>query len=65
MNSNQIRAELQKASRFRGIYTRVARKLNVSPNHVKEVAMGRRSSNRVERAIEREYRRIVEAEKAA
>jgi hypothetical protein len=53
VNSN-LTITLLNTSRFRGIYSRVAKKLNVSPQHVREVALSRRRSARVTRALERE-----------
>lgn len=44
----------------RGAYSRIARRLRpkVSPEHVRQVALGQRKSARVERAIEN-YRRSL------
>lgn len=60
-----LQAELQRSARLRGIYTRVAVQLGVSVQHVKEVSMGRRNSPRVIRAMEREYQKILNRERAA
>ena len=65
VNVIRIRAELEKAARYRGIYTRVARQLGVSSHHVKEVVMGRRHSIRVMRAFKAEFSKIVDSERAA
>lgn len=61
----EIKIELERAARFYGIYSRVARKIGVSSQHVKEVAMMRRTSDRVQRAIVREFVRTVKKDKAA
>jgi hypothetical protein len=45
----------------RGVFSRVARQLRLSPNHVCEVAKGNRRSARVETAIRREFSRIDQA----
>ncbi len=64
VNSNVIH-ELQRASRLNGIYTRVAKRLGLSVNHVREVGVGRRTSARVLREITREFKKMVSGEKAA
>ena len=51
-------AALADASKFRGIYSRVAKKLGLSVQHVREVALGRRHSARVARALDREFLKI-------
>ena len=60
-----VQKELMKIRSFRGIYSRVAKQLGISTNHVKEVSMGRRNSARVLNAIEREYKKIKATERAA
>ena len=50
--------ELAAASLFWGMYSRLARKLKVTPQHVRQVARGISSSKRVSAAIEREVRRL-------
>jgi hypothetical protein len=50
--------ELANVALFRGVYSRVARKLCVTPQHVRRVAVGLSVSKRVAREIEREIRRI-------
>ena len=50
--------ELAKAAIFRGVYSRVARKLGVTPQHVRHVALGLSVSKRVSREIDREIRRV-------
>lgn len=62
-----IAPELAQASRFYGVYSRVARKLGVTPQHVRQVALGLHTSRRVSAALKRELRRIGEvlSERAA
>lgn len=58
--------ELITASIFRGMYTEIARKLGVSPQHVRHVALGKTTSQRVLREILRECRRrLAKVERAA
>jgi hypothetical protein len=62
-----IAPELGNAALFYGMYSRLARKLSVSPQHVRQVAAGIHTSKRIAAAIRREVRRInaLRAEKAA
>ena len=53
--------ELEQAALFFGIYSRVARKLGVTPQHVRHVAKGLSTSKRVSAAITREIKRIRES----
>ena len=65
-NLKCIAPELTEASRFYGLFSRVAKKLGVTPQHVRQVARGLHSSKRVTAALQRELRRIREAgERAA
>lgn len=57
--SNAVR----KAKLSRNVQSRVARELGVSRSHVCMVANGHRTSARVTKALEREFRRIEEAAK--
>jgi hypothetical protein len=50
--------ELEQAALFYGIYSRIARKLGVSPQHVRQVAKGLHRSKRVSLALTREMQRI-------
>jgi transcriptional regulator with XRE-family HTH domain len=50
--------ELETAALVYGLYSRVAKKLGVSPQHVRHVAKGLSKSKRVAAAIEREVQRI-------
>lgn len=65
MNSISVIAEFQRASKLTGIFTRIAKKLDVSPQHVREVALGNRRSDRVMKALQAEMRKAVGAERAA
>jgi hypothetical protein len=47
------------ASLFRGLYRRVARRLDVDPSYVSRVARGERQSEAIEAALERETRQIM------
>jgi len=49
-----LRAATLKYNRRRGLYTRVARELGVTPSHVRLCALGQRHSSRVEEALKRE-----------
>jgi hypothetical protein len=44
---------------MRGLYGRVARKVNVDPSYVSRVARGERRSDLIEASLERELKRIV------
>ncbi len=55
---NGTAPELEQAAQFYGIYSRVARKLGVTPQHVRHVAKGLTQSKRVLTAINREIARI-------
>jgi hypothetical protein len=50
---------LKEAAKFRGIYTRVARRLGLSAQHVREVALGHRRSARVKLELDREFKKIL------
>lgn len=62
---NAMRAEFQKASSLSGVYSQIARKLGLTPTHVRAVALGLRKSARVEKALWREYLRIKKERGAA
>lgn len=60
--------ELAEAALFRGTYSTVAQKLGVSPQHVRNVSLGRAVSRRVAEELKREVRRrkaTAEKERAA
>jgi predicted transcriptional regulator len=67
LHINTTTPELEQAARFYGIYSRVARKLGVTPQHVRHIAKGLGKSKRVSAALDREIRRIREksSERAA
>ena len=44
--------------KLHGLYTRVAKRANVSRQFVHQVATGARRSKRIERALSREYSRL-------
>ena len=46
-----MRRDLRRLSHYAGIYSVVARQLSVTPTHVRAVALGERSSSRVEKAL--------------
>jgi hypothetical protein len=48
------------ASVFRGVYSRVASRLNVDPSYVSRVARGERQSDAIESALERETTRLIQ-----
>jgi hypothetical protein len=47
VTSATVIAEFQRASRLTGIFSRIAERLDVSPQHVREVSLGLRTSARV------------------
>jgi hypothetical protein len=49
--------ELANAALFYGLYSCVARKLNVTPQHVRHVSRGLSTSKRVSAEIQREIKR--------
>jgi transcriptional regulator with XRE-family HTH domain len=51
-------SELARYARYRGLYSRVARRLGVDRSYVSRVARGERRSKRVERALQAELKRI-------
>lgn len=50
--------ELKQAAVFWGMYSRLARKLDVSPQAVRQVARGISTSKRISKAIQREIARL-------
>jgi len=55
------RERLRKVQAYRGLFTRLARELNLGPNgrsHVRRVALGERRSKRIERALRLELERL-------
>ena len=49
--------DLANAAIFYGTYSRIARKLGVTPQHVRHVALGRSTSKRVSSELKRELRK--------
>ena len=58
LQRNTKRRFLRRARFYRGVYARVARKLELQLSHVRQVALGMRRSERVEDALLREIQRI-------
>ena len=56
---NKDEVKLNFASLIKGMYSRVARKINLDPSYVSRVARGERQSDRVEASLERELRKIM------
>jgi len=54
-----IPAPIHLASVLRGLYGRVARRLDVDPSYVSRVARGERQSAKIEAALEREMRQVL------
>ncbi len=50
--------EFAQYARYRGLYSRVARRLGVDRSYVSRVARGERRSQRVENALRAELKRI-------
>jgi hypothetical protein len=57
--ANRSDVRLNFASMIKGMYGRVARKINVDPSYVSRVARGKRRSDRIEASLERELRKIM------
>ncbi|MGH9679643.1 MAG: hypothetical protein ACRD4Y_06805 [Candidatus Acidiferrales bacterium] len=53
-------APLNLASMIRGLYVRVARRLNLHPSYVSRVARGERRSEEVNAALTRELQRVMD-----
>lgn len=54
---NALASELENAAAFYGAYSAVARRLGVTPQHVRQVAKGNSTSKRVSAELARELRR--------
>jgi hypothetical protein len=54
-----VAAPIHLASVLRGLYGRVARRLDVDPSYVSRVARGERQSAKIEAALEREMRQVM------
>jgi hypothetical protein len=60
---NNKDSKLNRLSLYRGIYSRVARKLGTDPSYVSRVARGERRSEKVEAALLKEMQRIEKGAK--
>lgn len=60
---NSKDSKLNRLSLYRGIYSRVARQLEIDPSYVSRVARGERRSTKVEAALLKEIRRIEKGAK--
>jgi transcriptional regulator with XRE-family HTH domain len=58
-SQNEIMNSLQAITLFRGIYRRVAKRLDVDPSYVSRVARGERRAAFVTEALEIEIRRAL------
>lgn len=67
MDFTSLSAEFREAAKIRGIVADVARRLHLSHEHVRQVALGGRTSERVAKAltIELRQRKRQDREKAA
>ena len=65
VTSNAVISEFQRSYRLTGTYTKVARQLSLSPQHVREVALGKRRSARVMKSLIAEVKRLNKFEAAA
>lgn len=57
-------AEFERAHRYHGLFSHVARQLRVTPSHVRQVAFKLKTSPRVERALLSEFNLLVASEAA-
>jgi hypothetical protein len=57
-NTNQNPVIQSPQTLYRGLYVRVARKLNVDPSYVSRVARGDRRSSQIETALSQELEQI-------
>jgi hypothetical protein len=60
---NTKNLKLNRLSLYRGIYSRVARQLDIDPSYVSRVARGERQSAKVEAALLKEMQRIEKGSK--
>ena len=58
MDSNAVIQRFRDANLVNGTYSKVGRALGVTSNHVREVALGRRTSDRVMKAVCAEVARL-------
>ena len=59
-NQNEIMNSLQAITLFRGIYRRVAQRLDIDPSYVSRVARGERRAAFVTEALKEEIHRAME-----
>ena len=57
-NGNSDKNALRIPGLYRGVYSRVARRVGVDPSYVSRVARGERVSSKVERALLAELQRV-------
>ena len=57
-NGNSDKSSLRIPGLYRGVYSRVARRVGVDPSYVSRVARGERVSPKVERALLAELHRV-------
>jgi transcriptional regulator with XRE-family HTH domain len=57
-NNNKQSSNFKRYQLYRGLYSRVARKLGVDRSYVSRVARGERKSPEIEAALQAELRRI-------
>jgi len=59
-NQNEIMSSLRAMTLFRGIYRRVAKRLDIDPSYVSRVARGERRAAFVTEALKKEIHRAME-----
>jgi transcriptional regulator with XRE-family HTH domain len=60
-NGNGNKSSLRIPGLYRGVYSRVARRVGVDPSYVSRVARGERVSTKVEKALLAELQRVEKA----
>ena len=60
-NGNSHSPLLLRPALYRGVYSRVARRMGVDPSYVSRVARGERISTKVEKALLAELHRVEKA----
>ena len=63
--TNAQRERFREASKYRGLFARIARELKLERSHVRRVAIGERSSRRVEKALRAAMDEIDQSRRAA
>ena len=61
MKTNGNKSPLRIPGLYRGVYSRVARRVGVDPSYVSRVARGERVSSKVEKALIAELSRVEKA----